>query len=73
MKYAIEQRLRMIDFLLHQYGKIRRDAIMDYFGIASAAATRDFAEYKKLHPHNMVFDGSSKMYLKAPNFKRAYT
>ena len=73
MNYAIEQRMRFIDFLLLKYGKINRDFIVDYFGIGEATATRDFKKYKELYPKNIVFDNSSKMYLKAPLFERAYT
>ena len=72
MQYAIEQRLRLIDFLLFQYGKVNRNALIDYFGTGHATATRDFAEYKKLYPGNIIFDEQSKMYLKSPNFERAY-
>ena len=45
MTYAVEQRLRFIDFLLHQYGVLNRSAIMDYFGISQPCATRDIQEY----------------------------
>ena len=34
MRYAIEQRLRLIDFLLHQYGSVNRSALEDYFGVS---------------------------------------
>lgn len=72
MKYAIEQRLRLIDFLLSQYGNVNRSAIMDYFGIGEATATRDFAEYKKLCPGNMVYSGNDRTYYKMQDFKREW-
>jgi len=64
---------RFIDFLLMKYGKINRDILIDFFGISEATATRDFKKYKELYPNNMVFDGSSKTYLKAPLFDSGYT
>ena len=73
MNYAVEQRLRLIDFLLEKYGQIKREFIVDFFAISPATATRDFKKYKELNPNNMVFDSSSKTYLKAPLFASAYT
>ena len=70
MPYAVEQRLRLIDFLLFQYGRVNRSAIMDYFGIGAATATRDFKAYKKLCKGNMVYDDFDKAYYKTHHFKR---
>jgi hypothetical protein len=72
LNYAVEQRMRMIDFLLHHYGRVGREAIGDYFGLGSASVTRDFALYKSLAPENTVLDPSTKMYIRAPNFARLY-
>ena len=72
MNYAIEQRLRLIDFLLDKYGQIKREFIIDLFGISPATATRDFKNYRELNPNNMVFDDASKTYLRAPLFVKAY-
>lgn len=72
MNYALEQRLRMIDFLLFSYGRVSRKIIMDFFGIGEATATRDFAVYKKMAAGNMVLDQSSKMYKKGAGFKREF-
>lgn len=72
MSYAVEQRLRMIDFLLHQYGTITRSAIMDYFGIGEATATRDFAAYLSISPGSMTLNQSDKLYYRAKSFKRVW-
>lgn len=72
MKYAVEQRLRLIDFLLDQYGHVNRKAIMDYFGIGEATATRDFREYQKLNPSNMTYNGNERAYYKTQHFARGY-
>ena len=72
MTYAVEQRLRLIDFLLAQYGHVNRSAIMNYFGIGKATATRDFAEYKKLRPKNMIYDSNDRTYYKTQNFEREW-
>lgn len=72
MNYAVEQRMRFIDWILQHYNSIAREQLTDFFGISGPTATRDFAAYKKLAPANMVFDDSSKQWCKAPNFKRVY-
>lgn len=72
MRYAVEQRLRLIDFLLHQYGHVNRSAIIDYFGIGEATATRDFKEYKELRSNNMVYDGNDRTYYKTQHFERVW-
>jgi hypothetical protein len=70
MKYAIEQRLRFIDFLLSEYGTINRSALMDYFGISTPQASLDFAAYQKLATSNMLYDASARTYRRTPDFKR---
>ncbi|MBW2644578.1 MAG: hypothetical protein JRE23_00110 [Deltaproteobacteria bacterium] len=72
MKYAIEQRLRMIDFLLGEYGYVNRGAIMDFFGIGPATATRDFTAYKKLQPGMVVYDGGNKAYYRTQTFQKKW-
>jgi len=72
MNYAVEQRLRMIDFLVHTYGHIGRGALIDYFGIGVACATRDFRTYKDLAPGNIIYDIGKRRYYKTQEFKRLY-
>jgi len=70
--YAVEQRLRMIDFLLKHYGCLRRVALMDYFGISMPQASADIKEYMKLVPQNMQYDSCQKMYRKSTTFQPIY-
>jgi len=70
MNYAVQQRVRMIDFLLAEYGYVNRSSIMNFFGIGPATATRDFKEYKRLRPSNMIYDENKKAYYKTQEFKR---
>jgi len=72
LKYAVEQRLRFIDFLLHQYGTLNRSAIMDYFGVSSPQASRDIQDYIVLAPGNTVYDKNAKTYLRGSGFKRVW-
>jgi hypothetical protein len=72
MPYAKGQRMRMIDFLLAQYGTINRAALMDFFGISMPQASDDFATYNQLAPRNMAYDASAKTWRRTDNFKRLY-
>jgi hypothetical protein len=70
--YAVEQRLRLIDFLLCHYGTLNRSAIMDYFGVSMPQAATDIAAYIKLAPSNMTYDKSAKTYRKTAEFSRIW-
>jgi len=72
MNYAIEQRLRLIDFLLNHYGSVSRSELTDYFGIAAAQATRDFSQYNKLAPGNALINQSSKKWVRSDTFGRLF-
>lgn len=65
---AQRERLFFIDFRVLFIGDVRRSDLMDRFGIAEAAATRDLSIYRRLAPGNLDFDRSSKIYLAAPGF-----
>lgn len=66
------ERLAYIEFRLFFLGDVRRQDLMDRFGIAPAAATRDFAQYRELCPDNLSLDGSSKTYMLASGFQPAF-
>lgn len=70
--YAIEQRLRLIDFLLAQYGTFNRSALCDYFGISEQQASLDVRSYMAMAPGNMSYDISGKTYRRSENFNRIY-
>lgn len=70
--YAVEQRLRLIDFLLFQYGTLNRSALEDYFGISTPQASADIQEYAKLAPANMLYDKSARTYRKCGGFVRLF-
>jgi len=72
LTYSVEQRLRFIDFLLHQYGTLNRSAGMDYFGISSPQASRDIQDYIALAPENISYDKNAKTYQRGVNFKRVW-
>ena len=72
MKYAVEQRIRFIDFLLHQYGNVNRSALVDWFGISVPQATKDIKDYLKIAPDNMRYSVNLKSYLKNPEFVRVW-
>lgn len=70
--YAQEQRLRFIDSMLKYYGHVGRNEVIDFFGVGSACATRDFKLYKEVAPGNMLYNGETKRYVRSEIFKRVY-
>lgn len=72
MNYAIEQRLRLIEFLVYHYDSVGREQLVDFFGISLPQATRDFKTYKELAPDNLIFDDAAKRYRKSLKFQRIY-
>lgn len=70
--YAVEQRLRFIDFLVAQYGTLNRGALVDYFGISTVQASNDIREYIKLAPANISYDLTAKTYVRGLEFFRVW-
>lgn len=72
MGYALTQRLRLIDFLLAEYGYVNRSAVMDYFGVSMPQASMDFKAYMALAPLNMRYDATEKAYGRSAQFVRVF-
>lgn len=73
LTYAVEQRLRFIDFLLYHYGTLNRSAIMDYFGVSMPQASADIRDYLDIAPNNAIYDKSAKTYKRSGSFTRVWT
>jgi hypothetical protein len=63
------ERLKFIEFRAYFLGEIKRSDIMDYFGVGSAAATRDLALYRMHSKDGILLDQKSKVYEPASNFR----
>ena len=72
LTYAVEQRLRLVDFLLDSFGFVQRKHLMDYFGISKPCASLDFAKYEKMAPDNMHYDLRKKCWVAAEGFQRVF-
>jgi hypothetical protein len=72
LTYAVEQRLRLIDFLLHHYGTLNRQALTEYFAISMPQASLDIQAYLRMAPDNAEYDKSAKTYRRTPLFKRIW-
>ena len=70
--WAVEQRLRFIDFLFAEYGTLNRSALMDYYGISSPQASSDISEYLALAPGNAKYDMRAKTYRRTAEFRRVW-
>ncbi|MBE9610975.1 WYL domain-containing protein [Chitinilyticum piscinae] len=62
------ERLALVELRLWFVGDIRRQDIVDRFGVKSAAASRDLALYKELAPCNIDYDAKAKAYVYQSSF-----
>ena len=62
LSHTQRERLAYIEFRLYFTGTVGRPDLINRFGVAPAAATRDLALYRELAPNNIRFDGSAKVY-----------
>lgn len=67
------ERLIFIEFRSYFLGEVKRNDIMERFGVASAAATRDLTLYKNLSNNNIVLEQKSKAYLPVAEFKPIFS
>lgn len=65
LTWFVDRRLDFIDALLLTRGRIRRDDLMQAFGITMSAASSDLAKFIELHPAAMRYDKSAKQYVPA--------
>jgi hypothetical protein len=65
-------RLRFIDFLLEHFGYAQPKHLIDYFGIATAQATRDLRDYLEQAPGNALYETSTKRYHRSATFERKW-
>lgn len=72
-KWSQDRRLRFIDFRLRWDGKVNRRDLIDYFAISLPQASADFAKYADAAPHNWIYDGSQKTYLRGEKFESLYS
>lgn len=68
---AQRERLAYIEFLIWFLGRATRKDVLDRFGIATAAGTRDMALYREIAPDNAEYEG--KAYLYRTSFKPLFT
>ena len=64
---AQRERLAYIEFHLWFFGEITRKNVLERFGVATAAGTRDLMLYRELAPQNVEYEG--KVYRYVPTFK----
>lgn len=72
MSQSQQERLAFIEFRLLFLGVVCRLDVCQRFGIAPAAATRDFALYRHLAPDNLQRDGASKHYRIGDDFQAIF-
>lgn len=65
---AQRDRLAFIELRLRFLGEIGRQHLVGRFGIKTAAASRDLAQYRDLAPRNLRYDARDKSYLRTEDF-----
>ena len=61
------ERLAFIEFRIWFFGEVTRKNVLERFGIATAAGTRDLTLYRELAPLNSAYEG--KVYRYIPTFQ----
>jgi len=69
---AQRERVKLIDQRAYFLGKVGRKDLQDKFGIAPAAATRDFNLYNRLAPQNLVYQPNIRTYVVSNSFKPVF-
>lgn len=64
---AQRERLAYIEFRLWFFGEVTRKSVLERFGVATAAGTRDLMLYRELAPQNAEY--VSKVYRYLPTFR----
>lgn len=64
--------LKFIDLLLMYRGYLGRSDLTNILGVAPASATRAFADYRKLYPHNIEYDVSKTRYSITNEFESSF-
>ncbi len=72
VSYAVEQRLRFIDFIVDEYGRFNRSTVMRFFGVSQVTATRDIKQYQESAPLNINYSLSKRAYFKSDTFEKVY-
>lgn len=63
--WFISRRLDAIDALLATRGELRRQDIIDLFGVSMPQASMDIQAFIAAHPKAIVYDKSAKCYMPA--------
>lgn len=69
MIHAQRERVAYIELLARFVGRVGRAELMERFGVATAAATRDFNLYRQAAPENLVYSAQEKQYRIGADFK----
>ncbi|MGL6069631.1 WYL domain-containing protein [Craterilacuibacter sp.] len=65
-------RLAYIELRIRFIGELRRQDLVNRFGIQSAAASRDLALYKALAPGNIAYNNKQKAYVPGDDFAQLF-
>lgn len=64
MKWFESQRIEWIGETVEIFGFIKRCHIKRKFGVSTAQASMDLRKFQELHPDDIEYDRSKKMYVR---------
>lgn len=64
-KHSVQTRLDYIDWRLAMHGSIRREHLVEQFGIGSVQASRALTAFQQTHPRAIVYDFFARHYVPA--------
>lgn len=70
MTWAMNQRYAFIARRLEKAGQLKRQDLVDKFGISHGQASVDIRDYMAAHPGAMVYDRSLKRYVRPAEEKQ---
>lgn len=69
MRPPQRQRLQFIESMVLWEGSVQRQRVHDVFGVSQNHITKDLQLYRKLSPHNLTYDVSSRVWRATRRFK----
>lgn len=69
---TLEERLEFVELLAYFHGTVRRDEIMNRFGISAASATNILSKYSQMAPENLTYNVHLKCYEISKSFEPVF-
>ena len=72
VRWGVQRRMEFVDFRLFWNGHFNRADIVETFGISTAQASADIAQYERAAPSNLAYDRTRRVYRRSPEYAPAF-